>query len=125
MHNLVNNDKIINFSTVFIINYKIVCLIKSPIIICGIFSEDTITPLIKLYLLHIYISFINFAGPSLPAVLYNISNNETTEHNKRYDINNSKYLKLKLYEVLFLNFNLDFYCKRINTKFCKGDVQYR
>ena len=99
IHNLVNNDKIINFSIVLIINLKIVCLIKSPIIICGIFSEDTMTPIIKLYLMHIYISFINFTGPSLPAVLYNISNNETSEHNKRFDINNSKYFKIKLYEV--------------------------
>ena len=97
---LFKSEKIINFSSIIITNLRIVILVKKPLIICGVFSEDTAMTIIKFYLLHIFVTFINFTGMSINEILKNVSEDTKNQFNKTIDLNNLKYIKIKLYEVL-------------------------
>ena len=99
--NLQKCDKKIKFSKIKIKNSKIIFLFLSHLIICGVFSDDSLTYISKLYLLHISIAFINFTADSIVDILQFISNDSKIQHNKKIDLNYEKFIKVKLYEVFF------------------------
>jgi len=88
---------------------KLFFLAKSNLVICGDFNESVNSYYIKLYLLHMYISFTNFnetlfdriqVDEGLDKDLYESFTDQ--DRPKTVSSKNSEYLQLKIYEYFFI-----------------------
>ncbi len=98
------------FQKFYLPERKLFFLSKNNIILCGDFNESSNTYYIKLYLLHMYISFTNFNETLIDRIqaedlsankgLYDSS--EDGDKPRTISSKNSEYLQLKIYEKFFI-----------------------
>jgi hypothetical protein len=64
------------------------------------FSDETSTYTIKIYLTHLMTSFMNFTGTSLIDLLLAYNDEPKIDSRKTLDFNSKKSMKIKIFEVL-------------------------
>lgn len=94
------------FQKITIKNLKIVFLFKNGLIYAGIFGEEVKNYYIKLYLIHMFVAFINFNGELVESIKNSVNNNSSNTNNSceqnEVDYSKSEFFQLKIYEIYFI-----------------------
>ena len=127
-----NKDKIIYYNTIFINTIKISIVYVPPtnLIAVGVFSKETKSGIIRIFLLNMIISYINFEGDKddfLKSKIYNelsINNiNNDKKINEQENINLINAINPKLYDT-FLSIPIQMHFNRVIKKIFKRQTLY-
>ena len=127
-----NKDKIIYYNTIFINTIKISIVYVPPtnLIAVGVFSKETKSGIIRIFLLNTIISYINFEGDKddfLKSKIYNelsINNiNNDKKINEQDNINLINAINPKLYDT-FLSIPIQMHFNRVIKKIFKRQTLY-
>ena len=127
-----NKDKIIYYNTIFINTIKISIVYVPPtnLIAVGVFSKETKSGIIRIFLLNMIISYINFKGDKddfLKSKIYNelsINNiNNDKKINEQDNINLINAINPKLYDT-FLSIPIQMHFNRVIKKIFKRQTLY-
>jgi hypothetical protein len=80
---------------------KLIFLYKTNFIFIGVFSNETRNVLIKTYLIHMYISFVNFNGEVMNIGKKTFNIDSGSKNNKSLDYAKNEYFQLRVYELFF------------------------
>ncbi len=90
-----------SFHKIYVNNLKIFVLIetKTSLVFCGIFNNNTNGYIMKLYLLHMFIAFLNFNGDTVDLLNKSRSDNEKSEERILNHIPPNEHVGVKIFEV--------------------------
>ena len=127
-----NNKKIIYYNTIYLTTVKIsiVSITPTGLIALGVFTKETKSGIIRIYLLNMIISYINFEGDKddfLKSKVFNeINNNENNNMNKlseKESLNFINSINSKIYDT-FLSIPIQLHFNRIIKKIFKRQTLY-
>jgi hypothetical protein len=81
---------------------KIIFLYKTNVIFIGIFSYETRSVFIKSYMIHMYISFVNFNGEIMNIGKKTFNIDSANSNNKSLDYAKNEYFQLRVYDLFFI-----------------------
>ncbi len=84
------------FNKIYANNQKMFMLSKSNLVVVGVFGTGTISSIIKLYLLHIYIAFVNFLGDTIEMIM---KNSDISSLDRGGNYLNRDFFQVKIFEV--------------------------
>lgn len=98
---------------------KISFLLKDGLLFCAVFSDRVKSQYSKLYLLHMYVAFVNFNG----VLIDTIKNFGSIENEAEVDYSRSEFFQLKIYELYFVK-HITFHFERIFKFLIKKEEMY-
>jgi hypothetical protein len=102
-HNIENNSSSsqdnFKFDKIYLNNQKIFLLTKSNLIFVTVFSINTSSYLIKLYMLHMYTAFLNFIGETVEMLKVDDVIGGSNNLDRSYNYMTKDFFQIKIFEV--------------------------